>query len=96
MLLAAALQSLVACTTPPRVVPRTPPAPRAEVRDYKPDPDTFWHEGHWVFNPSLDDFSWEPGHWERNRPSFIWVPGYWEHVETGYVWHDEKWEEKRR
>ena len=56
----------------------------------------FWKPGYWAYNASIDDYSWEPGRWERERAGYLWLPGYWERTGDAWTFHEERWEPKER
>jgi hypothetical protein len=95
LLLAAVLLG-AGCTVHQVVVHRAPPDERPENRDPKPGPGYFWMKGRWTYNPSIDDYAWQPGHWEREQQNRVWIPGYWAPKDDGWLWHEATWEETGR
>ena|SRR5947209_1474621 len=86
--------ALAGCTSTDVVAKRAPPQEREEARDPKPGGDYFWMKGRWLYTPSTDDYSWHPGHWEKERTNRVWIPGYWAPRGDVWVWHEEAWEER--
>jgi len=69
------------------VIEDTLPPPRAEVVVYRPG--FFWVHGRWTH--SGNHWLWQPGYYERQRPSSVYVEGRWERRGRGHVWVEGGW-----
>lgn len=66
-------------TATPKPAPRVsriepPPAPRSR-RPRQPSRTSFWIDGHWDWDRSLDGYRWTLGRWEQARRDARWVGG---------------------
>jgi len=64
-----------------------PPPPRHERVVYRSG--FVWIEGRWV--RTGNDWRWQSGYYERERPTMVYVRGRWEQRGRHYVWVDGGW-----
>lgn len=68
-----------------------PPAMRQEAPTAQPGPGFFWVGGNWSWRPRQRQYTWVPGHWERERPNFRWVPSQWVSRGNEYIFVRGRW-----
>ena len=72
------------------VVTKRPPAPKREVRPYRPSRRHVWVGGYWTWRgskyvwvkgrwtvPPRHNGRWMAGHWSKRSSGWVWVAGYW-------------------
>ncbi|MBC7978899.1 MAG: YXWGXW repeat-containing protein [Myxococcales bacterium] len=69
------------------VIESAPPPPRDEVVVYKPG--HVWVHGRWT-HPGRH-WTWQRGHYERERLNDTYVSGHWEDRGDGHVWVSGNW-----
>ena len=65
-----------------------PPAARTERVEYRPG--HVYVQGHWQRDRG-HRWTWNPGHYERERPGYVYIEGRWRNDRDGHHWVDGEW-----
>ncbi len=71
------------------VMAEAPPLTLIATPPYEPRNGEFWVAGHW--RPDGDDYVWEPGRIEQDRPGRLFVPANLVQTERGWEYTPEYW-----
>src|SRR5262249_53248480 len=69
--------------------PAAPPPPQVAGPPPRPDENSFWVPGHWVWR---DRYLWQPGYWARVQPGYVWIPAHYSWTPYGHVYLEGYWD----
>ncbi len=70
--------------------PAPPAPPQITPPGERPNPDSFYVPGQWVWN--VGRYAWRPGYWARVQPGYMWVPAHYRWTPYGYVYIAGYWD----
>src|SRR5205823_10326433 len=70
--------------------PEPPAPPQTAAPGPKPNADSFYVPGHWIWNG--DRYAWRPGYWARVQPGYVWVPAHYRWTPYGHVYIAGYWD----
>ena len=77
---------------PTPTIAKKPPAPLEEMPpEEKPEGESSWIAGYWVFDDDRQDFLWVSGCWRVKPEGKDWVPGYWREQGDRWQWVSGFW-----
>jgi len=77
---------------PPVVEYEMPAPPELVVENPGTRSGFVWVRGHHAWNASTRSYTWQPGHWERERANKHWVEGRWERRGREWFWVEGGWQ----
>ncbi len=70
--------------------PAPPALPEVAPPGEKPNPESFFVPGHWVWK--VDHYGWQPGYWAKVEPGYVWTAAHYRWTPSGYIYIPGYWD----